>query len=128
MTMETDLTTYVLAQSAITALIGTRFEPVLNVQSQTLPAVSYQVISAPAGYTHDGLAMTAWRVQLTVTDLTYAGLVAVANALRAALAGVVWTGTGERYSSFVENVLDGLAPPAGQAGFYLRRMDVVIEN
>ena len=128
MTMETDLTTYVLAQSAITALISTRFEPVLNVQGSVMPAASYQVISAPAEYTHDGLAMTSWRVQLTVTDLTYAGVVAVANALRAVLAGKVWTVSGRRYSSFVENVLDGLAPPAGQAGYYLRRMDVTIEN
>ena len=128
MTMEADLTTYVMTQSPITALIGTRFEPVLNVQGSVMPAVSYQVISAPTEYTHDGVAMTAWRVQLTVTALTYAGMLAVADLLRAALGGVVWTVSSRRYSSFVENVLDGLAPPAGQAGFYIRRMDVVIEN
>lgn len=123
MSMESDLTTYVLAQSAITALIGTRFEPVQNIQSTDLPAVSYQVISAPADYSHAGLGLTTWRVQMTVTALTYASLVAVATALREALAGVIWS----QYSSFVENVLDGLSPPAGQAGYYLRRMDVIIQ-
>lgn len=126
--MEADLTTYLLAQSAITALIGTRFEPVLNAQGSLMPAVSYQVISGPTGYSHDGPAMTPWRVQLTVTDPTYTNTKAVAKLLRTALAGVVWTVSGRRYSSFVENELDGLAPPAGQTGYYLRRMDVVIEN
>lgn len=127
MSMETDLTAYIATQTTVTALIGTRFEPVLNVQSQTLPAVSYQVISGPADYTHDGLGLTFWRVQLCVTDLTYAGVVAVADALRTVLAGKRWTGVAGPYVSFIENVIDGLAPPAGQAGFYLRRMDVVIQ-
>lgn len=127
MSMETDLTAYVASQSTVTALIGTRFEPVENVQGTAMPAVSYQVISGPADYTHDGLALTFWRVQLTVTDLTYAGMQAVADALCTVLAGKRWTGVAGPYVSFVENVMDGLAPPAGQAGFYLRRMDVVIQ-
>lgn len=124
MSMESDLTTYVLAQSAVTALIGTRFEPVQNMQSTDLPAVSYQVISAPTDYTHDGTGMTIFRVQLTVTALTYASLIAVASALRTALAGVR---SGD-YVFFIENELDGLSPPAGQAGYYLRRMDVSVQD
>lgn len=127
MSMETDLTAYIATQATVTALIGTRFEPVENTQGTAMPAVSYQVISGPADYSHDGMALTFWRVQLTVTDLTYAGMKAVADALRTVLAGKRWTGVAGPYVSFVENVIDGLAPPAGQAGFFLRRMDVVIQ-
>lgn len=127
MSMEADLTAFVATQGTVTALIGTRFEPVENVQGTAMPAVSYQVISGPADYSHDGLGLTFWRVQLTVTDLTYAGVVATANALRDVLVGKRWTVGSNVYVSFVENVIDGLAPPAGQAGFYLRRMDVVIQ-
>jgi len=125
--METDLTAYIATQATVTALIGTRFEPVQNVQGAVMPAVSYQVISGPADYSQDGLGLTTWRVQLTVTDLTYAGVKAVADALRDSLAGKRWSGVAGSYVSFVENVLDGLAPPAGQAGYYLRRMDVAIQ-
>jgi hypothetical protein len=97
---------------------------VQNVQSTDLPAVSYQMISAPTDYTHDGTGMTIFRVQLTVTALTYASLVAVATSLRTALGGVRNGG----YVYFVENELDGISPPAGQAGYYLRRMDVSVQD
>lgn len=125
--METDLTAYVGRQAAITALIGTRFEPVLNIQGSVMPAVSYQVISGPTEYSQDGPGLTSWRVQLTVTATTYTAMEALAKLLWSALAGKRWTGVDGSYASFVENVVDGLAPPAGQAGFYLRRMDVVIQ-
>ena len=93
--METDLTAYIARQAAITALIGTRFEPVLNVQRSVMPAVSYQVISGPTDYSQDGPGLTSWRVQLTVTDPTYAAMEALAKLLRSLRwlvnAGRVWT-------------------------------------
>ncbi len=125
--IETDLTAYVQRQAAITALIGTRFEPVLNTQGTVMPAVSYQMISGPRDHSHDGPGLTSYRVQLTVTDTTYTGMVAVAKLLASALDGKRWTGVDGSYVSFVENELDGMAPSAGQAGYYLRRIDVMIE-
>lgn len=125
--METDLTAYVQRQAAITALIGSRFEPVINTQGAVMPAVSYQVISGPRDQSHDGPGLTSYRVQLTVTDTTYTGMVAVAKLLASALDGKRWSGVDGNYVSFVENELDGMAPSAGQAGFFLRRMDVVIQ-
>ena len=43
MSIETTLVAYVLGQSAITALIGRRFEPVQNAQGTLLPAVHIPV-------------------------------------------------------------------------------------
>lgn len=127
MSMEADLTAYMMRSSAITALIGTRFEPVQNVQSTTMPAVSYQVISAPVSYSHSGAGLHSWRVQVTTVAATFAEMLAVAGAVKDALAGLRWAGAGGVYASFVENMTDGLASSAGQAGYYLRRMDVMIE-
>ena len=128
MSMEADLTAYVTRVSAISALIGTRFEPVQNVQGTTMPAVSYQLISNPIGYSHDGAGLRTWRVQVTVTAKTFAAVCAVGDALFGALAGVRWSGPDGLYASFVENVTDGLASVAGEAGYYIRRMDVMIEK
>lgn len=128
MTMEADLVDYVLRQAPVVALIGSRFEPLQNSQGATLPAVAYQVLSAPADYSHDGLGMMSWRVQLTISGSTYTSVVGVCDALRMALAGKGWAGPGGAYVSFVENILDGLAPTSGQAGFYIRRMDLLIEG
>lgn len=124
--VEQSLVTYLGTQAGVTALVGTRIEPVENVQSQTLPAVSYQVISGPIGYSHDGSALQATRIQLTVTATTYSSLVALSNALQSALAGIRYTVDERWYVSQVQNVVDGLAPQAGQAGYYIRRIDVVI--
>lgn len=124
--METDLTAYIQRQAEITVLIGTRFEPAVNTQGAVMPAVTYQVISGPRDHSHDGPGLASYRIQLTVTDTTYTGMVAVAKQLVRALDGKRWSGADTEYVSFVENELDGVAPAAGQAGFYLRRIDVRI--
>lgn len=126
--IEAALINWLSIQSALVALVSTRIEPVQNVQRTTLPAVSYQVISGPVAYSQDGQAMRSVRIQLTTTASTYASLLAVCDALRTALAGRRWTYTDGDYVSFVENEMDGLAVQSGQAGYYLRRMDVVIQH
>ena len=128
MSIETTLVAYVLGQSAITALIGRRFEPVQNAQGTLLPAVSYQQISGPVEYTHDGDGFHSPRFQLTIVGRTYAEITAVCAVLYAALAGVRFTVGGTECVSFVENVMDGLASESGEMGYYVRRMDVVIQN
>lgn len=128
MNVETALTNYVLSQSAITALIAHRFEPVENSQGTVLPAVSYQQISGPVDYTHDGDGFKSPRFQLTIVAKTYAETVAVYAVLYAALAGVRFTLSGFECVSFVENVIDGLAFESGEIGYYVRRMDVIIQN
>lgn len=120
MTVEEAVTQYVVAATGIV------MEPVQNVQAATLPAVSYQVISWPQDYSHDGAAMAWPRIQLTVSAATYADVVATVTRLRETLSGIKFTLAGHEYTSFVENDIDGLSPQAGQQGVYVRRMDVVV--
>jgi len=128
MSVERALTSYILAQTAITALIGHRFNPVENAQGTTLPAVSYQQISGPVEYTHSGDGFKTPRFQLTITGRTYADIVAVYTALYAVLCGVRFTVDSLEYVAFVENVLDSIAFESGEMGYYIRRMDVIIQN
>lgn len=76
------------ADAPLNALIGGRVYPNELPESPTLPAVVYQVISAPRSYTQDGdagVAMT--RFQLHIHADTYADVRSVKNALLAAYSG-----------------------------------------
>lgn len=128
MSIESALTSYVLGQAAITALIGHRFNPVETTQGSTLPAVSYQQISGAVDYTQDGDGFRTPRFQLTIVARTYAEIVAVYVPLYAALSGVRFTVNGIECVAFVENVLDSVAYESGEMGYYIRRMDVIVQN
>lgn len=122
MSVETDLMLRLQSSSSLAALVSTRIEPVINAQSGFWPALSYQQISGPQDYTHDGPGMAYPRFQLTATGTTFADVVAVMSAVRALLDGRRWGA----YTSFCENQLDSYAADAGQQGVYIRRLDVVI--
>lgn len=126
MSLEYALVGYLLLQPEVTALVGSRIEPVRNVQGTALPAVAYQVISRTQEYSHDGPAIGEPRIQLTISGATFTEVLAVADALRPALAGRRFTDVDGEYTAFVENEDDGIAPTSGQAGYFVRRMDVVI--
>jgi hypothetical protein len=126
MSVETTLVGYLALQPAVVALVGSRIEPVQNAQGTALPAVAYQMISRPQDYSQSGPGMAMPRIQFTISAATFAEVVAVADALRPALAGHKFTAGDGEYTSFVDNEMDGIAPAAGQAGYFLRRMDVVI--
>lgn len=83
MSFEADLRTYLLADSTISNLIGTRMYPVVLPQSPTYPAVSYSTISAQRGHNMqapDGLA--AQRIQVDAWALTYAQARSLSDAIR----------------------------------------------
>jgi hypothetical protein len=122
MSVEQALVTRLETSAALVALVGTRIEPVVNAQSGTWPALSYQQISGPREHSHDGCGIQFPRFQLTATATTFTEAAAVMAAARAVLDGFGWHG----YNSFCENQLDSYAPQAGERGVYIRRMDVVI--
>jgi hypothetical protein len=66
--IESELRTYLLAQSGIAALIGTRVYPMKLPQSPTLPAITYQRVSGsrvqsltgPSGMAHPRIQVDCW--------------------------------------------------------------------
>ncbi len=127
-TIEESIVAELDGDATLVALVGTRIEPVRNAQSSTWPALSYQQISGPLEYSHDGPGMGYPRFQLTATDTTFLGVITVMNAARAALEGdhADFGGSGVRATVFVENQFDSYAAESGQRGVYVRRCDVVI--
>lgn len=126
MSLESALVGYLLRQPGLVALVGSRIEPVRNVQGSVMPAVAYQLISRPQEYSHDGPGMGQPRIQLTISGATFTDVSAVADVLRTLLAGRRFTSEAGEFTAFVENEDDGIAPTSGQAGYFVRRMDVVI--
>jgi hypothetical protein len=84
--IEEALTTYLLAQSGLTALIGGRFFPDLLEDDATLPAVVYLNISDVKDHTLDGqLALESPVIQFTAYATTKSAAKAVAAQLKTAL-------------------------------------------
>lgn len=83
---EATVRTFLLAQPTVTALIGARFHPLRLPQGPVLPAVTYQTIFGTSLVTHQGAAdYGRRRLQLDCWASTYAGAVAVKEAIRKAL-------------------------------------------
>ena len=86
MEIEEVLTTYLLAQSGLTALIANRLEPEELPQGSDLPAVTYIKVSDVPDHTLSGqLEVESPFFQFTAFAFTKAGARAVANQLKAAL-------------------------------------------
>lgn len=122
MSVETALLDRLKSSSILTGLVGSRIEPVINAQSSGWPALTYQQISGPHDYTHDGPGMNHPRFQLTASATTFSEAVAVMTAACAMLDGKRWSS----YTSFCENQFDSYAIESGQQGVYIRHVDVVI--
>lgn len=116
MTIEEGLVAFVLAQSAITTLIGTRIMPSPLRQNAALPAISYQLISVADDILHDGpQGLPDARIQLDCWADTYAGAKALAAVVKTAVhayAGLMGTVNVQRAK--VENVVDGFEPNTGR--------------
>ena len=84
MVIEDALTTYLLTQSGLTALISNRIHFLKLPQTPALPAIVIQKIDAPRlhGFSADYGVMT--RIQTTSWALTYTGASAVQEQIRAA--------------------------------------------
>jgi hypothetical protein len=69
----------VLAQSAISDLVGTRFYPIVAAQGAAFPHMVYSTVSTPRGLTYagaDGLAHPRWQVDVYSNDYDQAKLLA----------------------------------------------------
>lgn len=91
--IETAFKAMVEAQAGITALIGSgvdaRLYPEILPQNPVYPAMTYQVISGPRAYHQDGAdGTTTFRVQVDMYDTDADGLVALRDAVEAALSGL----------------------------------------
>jgi len=70
--MEEELRTLVLADSAVSSVIGTRYFPVERRQGAQLPAILYQGVSGFEGAHMNGTGPFEARVQLDCYAMTYA--------------------------------------------------------
>ena len=79
---------YLLSQPTVSALIGDRLYPARLPQGVTLPAVTYQWIARVASVTYEGAAdLARGRIQIDCWATSYAAMVSLAKAIRAALSG-----------------------------------------
>ena len=82
--MEADLTTWLLADTALTTLVGTRITWGARVQLEALPAVRCLLVSPGVTYTHDGATeLASPRVQMDCWGATPESVLSVKNALTA---------------------------------------------
>lgn len=87
MSLEDAIVAMLAAGSRTTALVGSRVSPKIVPQGESLPALTYQVISNPRSYVASGLVDGSMaRVQINCIATTMAGARAVLNALRDDLA------------------------------------------
>lgn len=105
MSMETELTAYIKADTETSALIGTRIYPLLMPQLATYPAVVYTVVNEQhnnhlAGNIGGGLCQAIY--QLDTYSTTYLETLSVKEALRNLLDGVNHVAMG---AVFVESIL-----------------------
>lgn len=116
MTIEEGLVAYVLAQTAIAALIDTRIMPSPLRQDVPLPAISYQLISVRDDILHDGpQGLPDARIQLDCWADTYAAAKALAAVVKETVhAHRGMMGTVNVQRAKVENVVDGFEPNTGR--------------
>jgi hypothetical protein len=106
MSLETDLWTLLMSAPAVAALAETRLYPLMIPQDQDLPALAYQLISAPGIYSHEtgDIGLIRARMQITGQAATYDTLYSLLAAVRAAVTGYKGTvGDTDFHAIFVDN-------------------------
>ena len=75
--------------SGLAALVGTRIFPMILPQNSDYPAVTYNTISAPRDYTHDGASgLVAARYQITAWAASYTTAKLVIEQVRLSVSGL----------------------------------------
>jgi len=86
MGFQADLYSAITGHAGLTALVGTRLYPNEAPQDPTLPFIVYYEFATPREQALTGaIAVSKPRIQYSIYDETYAGALAVADELRAAL-------------------------------------------
>lgn len=76
---------HLTTNAGLVALVSTRVYPAVLPQRPTLPALTYQRISGVPEYSHSGRALMQSRFQISCWAATYAGAIALATAVKAAM-------------------------------------------
>jgi hypothetical protein len=87
MSFDSDVRAVLLADLTVASLASARIYPLTLPQNPTLPAITYQRISAPKGLTLDGPELTTERLQVDSWATTHAAVRQLSDAVRAALHG-----------------------------------------
>lgn len=86
--LEAGITTFILANGPLTAIISDRLYPDVLPQSPTLPALVYQVLPATLDYSHDGDShLDRVRVQFSCWATSPTSAANLRETLRLALSG-----------------------------------------
>lgn len=116
--------------SALTALVSSRINPIRIPQESAFPAIAYNLVSVIASPTNTSHSRTDFaRVQVSSFGTTFADATAVASAVRTALEAVSFPGTfNSVYCQAIE--FDGevhlAEDEAGFAGIYHVAQDFII--
>lgn len=116
--------------SALTALVSSRINPIRIPQESAFPAIAYNLVSVIASPTNTSHSRTDFaRVQVSSFGTTFADATAVASAVRTALEAVSFPGTFNLvYCQAIE--FDGevhlAEDEAGFAGIYHVAQDFII--
>ncbi|MBI6628327.1 DUF3168 domain-containing protein [Pontibaca salina] len=103
--MEKEFRALLLADSGVSALVGTRIDWGARPQGAPLPAIVLHTVSDVSGHTLDGpWALTTGRVQVDCYADSYGAAKALGRAVRAALDG---TRSGNINAVFYQNSRDG---------------------
>lgn len=123
--IESDLRTFLLAQPAVSALIVDRLYPARLPQGVTLPAVTYQRIAGNSEISHDGPGdLARARIQIDCWADSYATMVSLAKAIRAALSGYRGPmGGNPATNARVINVLD---LPEPEPALWRRMVEIIL--
>lgn len=108
MTIESDIVARLLAVSGVTDLVAARVYPLILPQGPTYPALVYQRIAGARDAVLEGdPGGGEARIQITAWASSYSGALALAEAVRAALAGGL-TLSGHRVGCTLEIETDSL--------------------
>ena len=108
MSIAADIVAFLLADSTLGGLIGTRLYPLKLPQDPTMPAITYQWISGARVHSTDGASgLSSPRIQFDCWALTYLEAEAVFEALRKRLDGFQGTAGASRIqAAFFESERD----------------------
>ncbi len=123
---------YLLANDAtVSALVGDRISPWVQLQSQDLPAITYHQVSSDRVSSMDGSSgLAALRFQIDCWASTYAGVKALAEAVRLELEGYKGSPVSAViHAVFLENDSDvavSVEPGRQEPAIYRVSMDFVV--
>lgn len=121
--MEEDLTAWLLAGTALTALVGTRINWDERPQLEALPSVTLQVVSAAVDYHHGGRTdLQRARVQADIWAATASQALAIKRALTARIEALQTSPSGVLAAGFIENDLSTDPEQLGGSARVFRRI------